>query len=78
MSPLSGAQNEDWEISHNLGVCYMYLKQFDLAVVQLRRALDLRLNEQTFIILGKVYLQSNNIKVRPKEQIVLFLNFHKK
>ena len=63
MSPLSGGQNEDWEISHNLGVCYMYLKQFDQAIVQLRRALDLRLNEQTFIILGKVYLQSNNIKV---------------
>ena len=41
----------------------MYLKQFEQAIVQLRRALDLRLNEQTFIILGKVFLQTSNIEV---------------
>ena len=67
-------QQEDWEISHNLGVCYMYLKQFEQAIVQLRRALDLRLNEQTFIILGKVFLQTSNIKVIKPYHLVKYSN----
>ena len=34
-----GEGSNDWEIYHNLGVCYMYLKQLDSAVEELQKAL---------------------------------------
>ena len=38
-SDTSGEGSNDWEIYHNLGVCYMYLKQLDAAVDELQKAL---------------------------------------
>ena len=38
-SSTDGEASNDWEIYHNLGVCYMYLKQLDAAVDELQKAL---------------------------------------
>uniref|UniRef100_U3J8R2 Bardet-Biedl syndrome 4 n=1 Tax=Anas platyrhynchos platyrhynchos TaxID=8840 RepID=U3J8R2_ANAPP len=47
---------KDWEISHNLGVCYMYLKHFNKARDQLNNALELNRHDQTYKMLGKIHL----------------------
>ncbi|XP_019388831.1 PREDICTED: Bardet-Biedl syndrome 4 protein isoform X2 [Crocodylus porosus] len=47
---------KDWEISHNLGVCYMYLKHFNKARDQLNKALQLNRHDLTYIMLGKIHL----------------------
>uniref|UniRef100_H0Z184 BBSome complex member BBS4 n=1 Tax=Taeniopygia guttata TaxID=59729 RepID=H0Z184_TAEGU len=47
---------KDWEISHNLGVCYMYLKHFNKARDQLNNALELNRHDQTYMMLGKIHL----------------------
>ena len=38
-SDTTGEGSNDWEIYHNLGVCYMYLKQLDAAVEELQKSL---------------------------------------
>ncbi|NXA33138.1 BBS4 protein, partial [Eudromia elegans] len=48
--------DQDWEISHNLGVCHMYLKHFNKAQDQLNHALELDRHEQTYMVLGKIHL----------------------
>ncbi|XP_071610938.1 BBSome complex member BBS4 isoform X5 [Heliangelus exortis] len=47
---------KDWEISHNLGVCYMYLKHFNKAQDQLNNALELNRHDLTYMMLGKIHL----------------------
>ncbi|KAM8987392.1 BBSome complex member BBS4 isoform 1-T1 [Ara ararauna] len=47
---------KDWEISHNLGVCYMYLKHFNKARDQLNNALELSRHDLTYVMLGKIHL----------------------
>ncbi|XP_064013291.1 Bardet-Biedl syndrome 4 protein isoform X2 [Pogoniulus pusillus] len=47
---------KDWEISHNLGVCYMYLKHFNKARDQLNNALELNKHDLTYMMLGKIHL----------------------
>ncbi|NXT84813.1 BBS4 protein, partial [Zapornia atra] len=47
---------KDWEISHNLGVCYMYLKHFNKARDQLNHALELNRHDLTYMMLGKIHL----------------------
>ncbi|KAM4660599.1 BBSome complex member BBS4 isoform 2-T2 [Amazona ochrocephala] len=47
---------KDWEISHNLGVCYMYLKHFNKARDQLNNALELSRHDLTYMMLGKIHL----------------------
>ncbi|KFV72607.1 Bardet-Biedl syndrome 4 protein, partial [Dryobates pubescens] len=47
---------KDWEISHNLGVCYMYLKHFNKAQDQLNTALELNRHDLTYMMLGKIHL----------------------
>ncbi|KAM7103347.1 BBSome complex member BBS4 isoform X3 [Ciconia boyciana] len=47
---------KDWEISHNLGVCYMYLKHFNKARDQLNNALELNRHDLTYMMLGKIHL----------------------
>ncbi|KAM6303837.1 BBSome complex member BBS4 isoform 1-T1 [Podargus strigoides] len=47
---------KDWEISHNLGVCYMYLKHFNKARDQLNNALELNRHDLTYMMLGKTHL----------------------
>ncbi|XP_060116173.1 Bardet-Biedl syndrome 4 protein isoform X2 [Heteronotia binoei] len=52
--------NKDWEIFHNLGICYMYLKQFNEAKEQLNTALELSRHDLTYMTLGKVHLLEGN------------------
>ncbi|XP_015727860.1 Bardet-Biedl syndrome 4 protein isoform X1 [Coturnix japonica] len=47
---------KDWEISHNLGVCYMYLKHFNKARDQLNNALEMNRHDLTYMMLGKIHL----------------------
>uniref|UniRef100_A0A8C7TBB6 BBSome complex member BBS4 n=1 Tax=Oncorhynchus mykiss TaxID=8022 RepID=A0A8C7TBB6_ONCMY len=52
----AGKLNEkDWEINHNLGVCYSFIKDFQ-NVKQLNAALQLKKHDRTFMTLGKVHL----------------------
>ncbi|ELU12061.1 hypothetical protein CAPTEDRAFT_94608, partial [Capitella teleta] len=51
----------DWEISHNKGVCYMYLKNPEQAKVCLKEAISFNRNELSYIMLGKVYLAEKDI-----------------
>ncbi|XP_048828166.1 Bardet-Biedl syndrome 4 protein [Brienomyrus brachyistius] len=53
---------KDWEISHNLAVCYMYTKDFRSAEKQLNIALDLNKHDLTFIMLGKIFLQQGEME----------------
>ncbi|XP_033022756.1 Bardet-Biedl syndrome 4 protein [Lacerta agilis] len=47
---------KDWEICHNLGVCYMHLKHFNKAKDQLNNALELNRHDLTYMMLGKIHL----------------------
>ncbi|XP_073687641.1 Bardet-Biedl syndrome 4 protein [Garra rufa] len=47
---------KDWEISHNLGVCYIYTKDFKSAEDQLNLALQLNKHDLTYTMLGKIHL----------------------
>ncbi|XP_016056974.1 PREDICTED: Bardet-Biedl syndrome 4 protein isoform X3 [Miniopterus natalensis] len=52
---------KDWEIYHNLGVCYIYLKQFSKAQDQLHHALHLNRHDLTYIMLGKIHLLAGHL-----------------
>ncbi|XP_053128193.1 Bardet-Biedl syndrome 4 protein isoform X2 [Hemicordylus capensis] len=52
---------KDWEICHNLGVCYMYLKHFNKAKDQLNTALQLNRHDLTYMMLGKIHLLEGDI-----------------
>nr|XP_051678275.1 Bardet-Biedl syndrome 4 protein isoform X4 [Oryctolagus cuniculus] len=52
---------KDWEICHNLGVCYMCLKQFSKAQEQLLSALQLHRHDLTYMMLGKVHLLEGDL-----------------
>ncbi|XP_010882590.1 Bardet-Biedl syndrome 4 protein isoform X2 [Esox lucius] len=52
----SQLNQKDWEISHNLGVCYIYTKDFTSAKEQLNIALGLSKHDLTYMMLGKIYL----------------------
>ncbi|XP_047015808.1 Bardet-Biedl syndrome 4 protein [Ictalurus punctatus] len=47
---------KDWEINHNLGVCYIYTKDFKSAEEHLNTALQLNKHDMTYMMLGKSYL----------------------
>ncbi|XP_028814222.1 BBSome complex member BBS4 [Denticeps clupeoides] len=51
---------KDWEINHNLGVCYIYTKDFKSAEEQLNLALQLNRHDLTFMMLGKIYMLEGN------------------
>ncbi|KAM9063654.1 Bardet-Biedl syndrome 4 protein isoform X1 [Sarcophilus harrisii] len=53
---------KDWEICHNLGVCYMYLKHFNKAKDQLHNALQLNRHDLTYIMLGKIHLLEGDLE----------------
>ncbi|MGH0115363.1 UNVERIFIED_CONTAM: hypothetical protein FKN15_006791 [Acipenser sinensis] len=46
----------DWEVFYNLGVCYMYLKDFKHAKEKMNCSLQLNKHDITFMTLGKIYL----------------------
>ncbi|KAK7068109.1 Bardet-Biedl syndrome 4 protein, partial [Halocaridina rubra] len=51
----------DWEIHHNLGVCYLHVKDFESAREQLIFALEQNKHHQTFSMLAKLYLLENDV-----------------
>ncbi|XP_007906956.2 Bardet-Biedl syndrome 4 protein [Callorhinchus milii] len=53
---------KDWEIEHNLGVCYMYLKDFEKAKEHLNCALQHSKHDLSFVMLGKVHLLDGNVE----------------
>ncbi|XP_066244639.1 Bardet-Biedl syndrome 4 protein isoform X2 [Saccopteryx leptura] len=52
---------KDWEICHNLGICYIYMKQFSKAQDQLHQALQLNRHVLTYIMLGKIHLLAGDL-----------------
>lgn len=53
---------EDWEIWHNKGLCYMYLKQYDESVDCFRQANEIQRHDTTYVQMGKVYTLQENYK----------------
>lgn len=51
---------KDWEIFHNLGICYMYIKHFNQAKEHLNTALELNRHDLTYDMLGKIHLLEGN------------------
>uniref|UniRef100_A0A671UJ63 BBSome complex member BBS4 n=1 Tax=Sparus aurata TaxID=8175 RepID=A0A671UJ63_SPAAU len=47
---------KDWEINHNLGLCYFFIKDFKNAEEHLNIALQINKHDKTFMMLGKVHL----------------------
>jgi len=47
--------SDDWEVFHNMGVCRMYLKEYDKAAEMLQMANAMERHDTTYIQLGKVY-----------------------
>ncbi|KAG7283764.1 hypothetical protein CRUP_034388 [Coryphaenoides rupestris] len=52
---------KDWEISHNLGVCYSFIKDFKSAEEHLKAALQMSKHDRTFLTLGKVHLLAGDM-----------------
>ena len=46
---------EDRDISHNKGMCYLYLKQYDKAIEFFENANSMQRHELTYMQLGRVY-----------------------
>ncbi|KAJ9472868.1 Bardet-Biedl syndrome 4 protein-like protein [Diplonema papillatum] len=47
--------DEDWEISHNMGLCYLYLKNYDKAEESFMKANVIQRHDATYMQLGKLY-----------------------
>ena len=54
--------SKDWEVWHNKGLCYTYLKQFDDAVTCFKKANKLQRHDITFMQLGKVHTLQEDYK----------------
>lgn len=53
---------EDWELYHNKGLCYLYLKAFEQAIDAFQEANDIQRHDSTFMQLGKVYTLQEKYK----------------
>ncbi|XP_065065030.1 Bardet-Biedl syndrome 4 protein-like [Rhopilema esculentum] len=51
----------DWEIMHNQGVCYMYLKDTEKAIQSLKAAIQYSKHDISFIMLAKCFLNEGNL-----------------
>ena len=60
---------EDWEIWHNKGLCYMYLKQYDASVECFRSANDIQRHDTTYRQMGKVF----TLQERYQEAVDVYL-----
>ncbi|XP_074645455.1 BBSome complex member BBS4-like isoform X2 [Tubulanus polymorphus] len=52
---------KDWEISHNQGVCFMYLNQLDKAKECLTQAISFHPHDLSYMMLGKILLHEGDI-----------------
>ncbi|GFT91064.1 bardet-Biedl syndrome 4 protein [Nephila pilipes] len=53
---------KDWELCHNLGICYMQLQNHKQAFDYFRQALQIRPQDETFIALGQLHVMEGDIK----------------
>lgn len=53
---------KDWELCHNLGICYVQLQNHKQAIEHFRQALQLRPQDETFIALGQLHVLEGDIK----------------
>eukprot|EP00242_Pyramimonas_sp_CCMP2087_P014638 CAMPEP_0198199372 /NCGR_PEP_ID=MMETSP1445-20131203/2685_1 /TAXON_ID=36898 /ORGANISM="Pyramimonas sp., Strain CCMP2087" /LENGTH=413 /DNA_ID=CAMNT_0043869203 /DNA_START=382 /DNA_END=1623 /DNA_ORIENTATION=- len=53
---------EDWEIWHNKGLCYMYLKQYEKAIEAFKKANAIQRHDATFMQMGKVFSLQEDYK----------------
>ncbi|XP_036363041.1 Bardet-Biedl syndrome 4 protein-like isoform X1 [Octopus sinensis] len=53
---------KDWEIAHNVGICYMHLKDYERAKEFLQTAITHKHHEVSFIMLGKIYMLERNVE----------------
>lgn len=53
---------EDWEIWHNKGLCFMYLKLYDEAVECFQQANGIQRHDATYMQLGKVFTLKEDIQ----------------
>lgn len=51
----------DWEISHNVGVCQLYLKDTEKAKASLKEAIAFNRNELSYVMLGKIFLMEGDV-----------------
>ena len=55
------AEQPDWEVNHNLGVCHLYLREWEEAGEQLRQALQHSRHEESYVVLGKLHLLTSDV-----------------
>ncbi|XP_077993436.1 BBSome complex member BBS4-like [Glandiceps talaboti] len=53
--------HRDWEINHNMGICYMYIKDFDKAKECLKHAIQCNRHDLSFVMLGKIFLMEGDM-----------------
>ncbi|XP_071785789.1 BBSome complex member BBS4-like [Asterias amurensis] len=53
--------SRDWEISHNQGVCFMYLKEYLKAKEMLKQAIQYNRHDLSYTMLAKIYLMEGDI-----------------
>jgi len=55
-------QSDEWEMWHNKGLCFMYLKMYERAVESFQKANSVQPHDTTYMQLGKVYTLQENYK----------------
>ncbi|TMW64964.1 hypothetical protein Poli38472_009131 [Pythium oligandrum] len=59
---ISIGKSEDWEIYHSIGLCYMYLKEYEKAIESFQQANAINRHDATFLQLGKVHTLREDFK----------------
>ncbi|KAF4533413.1 hypothetical protein B566_EDAN013287 [Ephemera danica] len=54
-------KKSDWEICHNLGLCWYYMKDMEKAKSYFLQASQLSNHSQSYIMLKNIFLQQNNV-----------------
>ncbi|GMH67215.1 hypothetical protein TrST_g14119 [Triparma strigata] len=57
---------EDWEIWHNKGLCFTYLKDYEEAIDCFERANDVQRHDASYLQLGKIYCLQEDFKAALK------------
>ena len=70
-SDTTGEGSNDWEIYHNLGVCYMYLKQLDAAVEELQKSLHFHKE----ITIENIHQKFDGVKIAKDNSVFYFVHF---
>ena len=51
---------DDWEVYHNKGLCWLYLKEYGAAIEDFKTANSIQRHDSTYMQLGKVYTLQEN------------------